>query len=63
MTGNFPLTFAAILLLLVAFVLTLRAVATAGDKRAMARREFLRDATPAHHQGREAEFDEYGRPW
>ncbi|WP_260726912.1 hypothetical protein [Dactylosporangium roseum] len=43
---GFPLTFAAVLLLLAAFIGALKYV-----------------AAPIHHQGREAEFDEFGRPY
>lgn len=60
---TFPLTFAALLLLIAAFGFGLHLAATFGDKKAVAHRNVVRDATPAHYQGRQADFDERGRPY
>lgn len=45
---SFPLTFAAALLVIGAFVLALKFVAEFGDKRAADHLKTLRDSTPPH---------------
>jgi hypothetical protein len=57
------ITFLALLAVIGAFIFGLRLAATFDVKKALAHRNLVRDATPPHYQGREAEFDEHGRPW
>ncbi len=60
---NFPLSILVAVAVIALCVLLIKLVADAGAKKACAHRELLRDATPSHYQGREADFDERGRPW
>lgn len=57
----FPLTILALVVFIAAFVGALKLAATAGDRKYSAHRQAIAEATPVHHQGRAADFDEYGR--
>lgn len=60
---SFPLTLLGLVVLIAAFVFSLKVIAEWGDRPAARHLQRLRDSTPIHHQGREADFDEHGRPW
>lgn len=59
----FPLAIATALLCIAVCVLSIVAIANAGTTKALAHRAFLQDTTPDHYRGRQADFDEFGRPW
>lgn len=60
---TFPLTLAGLLALFAAFGFGLHLAATFDAKKALAYRTRLAKQTPAHYQGREADFDKHGRTW
>lgn len=51
----------AIPAVIVAFCYGLHLAATFDIRKPLEHRNFLRDTTPAHYQGRQADFDSHGR--
>lgn len=60
---SFPQSLAAALVLIAVCIAAVIVVARAGAAKWAAYREALAEDTPDHYQGREADFDEWERPY